>query len=102
MTLEITKDNFNSLLSDNDVVVVDFWAPWCGPCKTLGPIVDELAQERAETVIGKVNVDSNRELAQQYGIRGIPTIVFFKGGEIVKRTSGVQAKEDLGEIIDNL
>jgi thioredoxin 1 len=104
MALEITNDNFDSLLSENEVVVVDFWAPWCGPCRMMGPIIDEVAEanDNTKTVIGKANVDESTELAQKFGIRAIPTVVFFKDGEVVERTSGVQSKEQLQEIINNL
>lgn len=102
MTIEITNENFDSLLSENEKVVVDFWAQWCGPCRTLGPIIDSLSEETEDAVIGKINVDENRELAVKYGIRGIPTIMFFKNGELVERTSGVKTKSELSEIINNL
>jgi thioredoxin 1 len=104
MALEITNDNFDSLLSENEVVVVDFWAPWCGPCRMMGPIIDDVAEsnDNTKTVIGKANVDESTELAQKFGIRAIPTVVFFKDGEVVERTSGVQSKEQLQEIINNL
>jgi thioredoxin 1 len=102
MALEITNDNFDSLLSENEVVVVDFWAPWCGPCRMMTPIIDELAEEFDTAIIGKANVDESTELAQKYGIRGIPTVVFFKDGEAVQRISGVKPKEEIEEIIKNL
>lgn len=102
MALEITNDNFDSLLSENEVMVVDFWAPWCGPCKMMGPIIDKIADENKETAIGKSNVDSNTELAQKYNVRGIPTIIFFKNGEAVERITGVQSKEEIENIINNL
>ena len=104
MALEITNENFDSLLSEKEVVVVDFWAPWCGPCRMMGPVVDDLAEDNKDdnTAIGKVNVDESSDLAQKYGIRGIPTVIFFKGGEPVERISGVKSKEELEEIINKL
>lgn len=104
MALEITNENFDSLLSEKEVVVVDFWAPWCGPCRMMGPVVDDLAEENENnnTAIGKVNVDESSDLAQKYGIRGIPTLIFFKDGEPVERTSGVKSKEEISEIINKL
>jgi|TARA_R110000796_G_scaffold11688_1_gene39363 thioredoxin 1 len=104
MALEITSENFDSLLSEKEVVVVDFWAPWCGPCKMMGPVVDELAKDNdSDTIaIGKANVDDNSELATKFGVRGIPTVVFFKDGKPVSRVSGLKTKVELEEIIKGL
>lgn len=102
MALEITNDNFDSLLSENEVVVVDFWAPWCGPCRVMGPVIDELANETQGAAIGKANVDESTELAQKYGIRAIPTVIYFKNGEVVQRSSGVTPKEEMVKIINSL
>ena len=101
----VTVDTFEEsvLKEKNKPVLVDFWAEWCGPCRSLAPILEELAQELGEQAkIVKVNVDDNGELAQQYGIRGIPTMIFFKGGETAKTLVGVQSKEELKKALEDL
>jgi thioredoxin 1 len=104
MALEITTANFDELVMNSDKpVLIDFWAEWCGPCRMVGPIVDELhADYEGKAVIGKVNVDEEQEIAAKYGIRNIPTILFFKGGEMVDKNVGVAPKTDLVKKIDAL
>jgi len=104
MALEITDKNFEELVLKSDKpVMVDFFASWCGPCKILGPIVDELATDYAETaVIGKMNVETNALTPIKYDIRNIPTILFFKDGEIVDKQVGMLPKQSLSQKIDAL
>ena len=99
-----TDDNFETeVLKSSKPSVVDFWAVWCGPCRALAPIIDELAEANASKVnVYKLNVDDNPNVASQYGIRGIPTLLFFKDGKMVQQQVGVVAKESLQKIIDQL
>ncbi len=103
MAKEITDANFQELLAEGTPLVVDFWAPWCGPCKMISPIVDELAEEyEGRVIIGKVNVDENDDTCGAYGIMNIPTILFFKGGELVHRQVGAIRKPELQKLIEEL
>lgn len=102
MALEITDANFEELVMNSDKpVLVDFWAEWCGPCRMVGPIVEELATEYdGKAVVGKVNVDNNQAIAGKYGIRNIPTLLVFKNGEIVDKQVGVAPKTTLAAKLD--
>ena len=93
MALEITDNNFKEILAEGKPVVIDFWAPWCGPCRMVGPIIEELAGEyEGKVLIGKCDVDENGDVAAEYGIRNIPTVLFFKNGELVDKQVGSAPK----------
>jgi len=103
MAKEITDANLQEVLDNEQLVVIDFWAEWCGPCRMISPIIDELAKEYDNKVcIGKVNVDENDDVVEKYGIRNIPTILFIKNGEIVDKKVGASSKADLKAKIDAL
>ncbi len=100
-TIELTDANFEEVVSGDQPVLVDFWAEWCGPCKMIGPVVEELAGDYdGKAVIGKVNVDENPNVSAKYGIRSIPTLLVFKGGEIVDKQVGAVPKGVLSQKLD--
>lgn len=102
MALELTEANFEEVIASDKPVLVDFWAEWCGPCRMVGPIVEELANDYdGKAIVGKVNVDNNPGISSKYGIRNIPTILFFKNGEIVDKSVGAVPKNVLAEKINN-
>ena len=104
MALEITDANFQELVLDSDKpVMVDFWAAWCGPCRMVGPIIDQISEEYdGKAVVGKVDVDTNQEYAAKYGVRNIPTVLVFQNGEVVGRQVGVAPKNAYSEALDSL
>ena len=102
MEITITKANFEAeVLNSEKPVLVDFWATWCGPCKMIAPVVAEIAENYKETLkVGKINVDTEGELAVKYGVMSIPTLLLFKDGEVVKKSIGFMTKEQLTEEFD--
>ena len=103
MALQITNENYAEVLASGQPVVIDFWAEWCGPCRTITPIIEELAEEYAGKVnIGKCDVEENDEITMKYGVRNIPTIIFLKGGQLVDKQVGACQKAALVEKIEKL
>ena len=103
MEVTITNENFESLKSGAEPLVVDFWATWCGPCRMVGPVISELAKEYdGKITVGKCDVEENEDLAVEFGIRNIPTILFFKNGQVVDKLVGAQPKTKLQEKFDAL
>ena len=103
MALEITDSNYKEVLAEGKPVVVDFWAPWCGPCKMVAPIIEELAAEfEGQVIIGKCDVDDNADLPAQFGVRNIPTVLFIKDGKVVDKQVGATTKAALKEKVEAL
>jgi len=104
MVVKIDEQNFEAeVLNSGQPVLVDFWAPWCGPCRSMAPVIEEVAEEFGGRVkVGKVNVDENRELTARFGIRGIPTLLFFKDGKVMAQEVGFTAKETVVERLNGL
>lgn len=98
--IQINKNNFESLKSENRTVLIDFYADWCGPCRMVSPIVDEIANERADLLVCKVNVDDEPELASQFGVFSIPTLAVMKDGRVVEQVSGARPKAQILELVD--
>ncbi len=103
MALTISKENYAELIASSQPVVIDFWAEWCGPCRAIAPIVDELATEyEGRIIIGKCDVEENDDIVSKYGVRNIPTIIMLKGGEIVDKQVGAATKQALKDKLEKL
>jgi thioredoxin 1 len=102
--IDINKDNFQKEVIESDKpVLLDFWASWCGPCMMLSPVIEELATElEGKAKVGKINVDEEMELSMEFGIESIPTLMFFKNGEMVKKTIGLMTKKEIKDILENI
>lgn len=98
--MHLTKDNFDSITSSG-LVLVDFWATWCGPCRMIAPVIEEIAQERADILVCKCNVDEEVPLAAQFGVNVIPTLVVLKNGRVAARTEGLTGKQNIIRLVEN-
>ena len=98
--IKVNKDNFESVIKSEKTVLLDFYAEWCGPCRMVSPIIDSIAEERGDIVVGKINVDEEQELASQFGVFSIPTLAVIKNGVIISKSAGAKPKESILEMID--
>ena len=99
-TIEVTDAKFDDIVRDNPLVVVDCWAPWCGPCRMIGPVIDALSEEHGDITFGKLNTDENLEVSRRFQIMAIPTLLFFKNGELVERVTGVVPKAHIEGLLE--
>ena len=97
--IRLNKDNFDKVRHSEGISLIDFYADWCGPCRMVLPIVDEIAAERADLLVGKVNVNDNPELAREFGVMSIPTLIVMKDGKIINRSSGAKSKSQILELV---
>ena len=98
--IKVTKENFNEVINTEKPVLIDFYADWCGPCKMLSPVVDEIAEENPQFVVGKVNVDEEEALAMEFGVMSIPTLVIFKDGNVAEKLVGVRPKNAIVDALE--
>jgi thioredoxin 1 len=98
-TIKVTDGTFNDILKGDSLIVVDCWAPWCGPCRMIGPVIDQLSEEYENVTFGKLNTDENLEISRKFQIMAIPTLLFFKNGELVERVTGVVPKGHIEGLI---
>jgi thioredoxin 1 len=103
MVTELTDSDFDKFVSDNSIAVIDCWAPWCGPCRRMGPIIEELSNDlKGKAGVAKLNVDENQAISVRFGIRAIPTVLLFKDGVLVETLVGLRGKEDLLDNVNSL
>lgn len=100
MIVTITSENYSEITGSDKTVLLDFWASWCGPCQMISPIVEEVAQEREDITVGKINVDEQMELAQEFGISSIPTLVVIKNSEVINKSVGLISKDEILSLLD--
>ncbi|MBQ1261240.1 MAG: thioredoxin [Clostridia bacterium] len=98
--VKITKESYDSVIATDKPVLIDFYADWCGPCRMVSPIVDAIAEEHPEYVVGKINVDNEGELAVKFGIMSIPTLIVLKNGEVANKAVGLRSKDDILDMLD--
>lgn len=98
--LHVNKDNFDSVKNSEKVVLIDFYADWCGPCRMVGPVIEQIADEREDVLVAKVNVDNEPELAEQFGVFSIPTLVVMKGGEVLRQSTGARPKSQILSMLE--
>ncbi len=102
MVKNVTDGNFEEFIKSNDVAVIDCWAAWCGPCRMLSPVIEELAKEQKDVAFGKLNVDENRATPMKYGIMSIPTLLYFKDGQLVDKTIGARPKRSIEDRLEKI
>lgn len=98
--ITITQNNFNEITNTNKTVLLDFWATWCGPCRMIAPIVEEIANERDDIIVGKINVDEENKLAKEFGIMSIPTLIVMRNGEVIQKSIGYMEKDRILALLD--